>query len=511
MRVVFALFDTLNRRSLGCYGGTTVKTPNFDRLALRSVVFDNHYVGSLPCIPARREMMTGRYNFLHRSWGPLEPFDHAWPELLGEQRGTYSHLVTDHAHYWEDGGATYHTRYDSAEFIRGQEGDAWKGVVAPDEASWLEHFHLSQVNASRRHAYRRNLVNRASIHAPQDYPAAQTFSAGLEFIERNRQADNWCLQIETFDPHEPFDAPPAWRADYPTAYRGPILDWPQYGPVSEAPAEVAELRANYAATLAHCDFQLGRLLDAFDRHDLWRDTVLIVSTDHGFLLGEKDLWGKIIMPVYNEVAHIPLMVWHPAHAAQVGQRREALTQTIDLAPTLLDLFGVAPPPEVQGRSVLPLLGDPQARLRDAGLYGMHGCAVNVTDGRYTYFHYPLQMPGTDLYNYTLMPTHMDSRFSIAELSGAELADPFDFTRGLRTLKVPCDEKSPIHFFTLPEVQIDCHSRLYDLHNDPLQQDPIDEPEVVARLQQRIAELMHSTDAPAESYRRFAFESTTQPR
>jgi arylsulfatase A-like enzyme len=131
MRVVFALFDTLNRRSLGCYGGTTIKTPNFDRLARHSLVFDNHYVGSLPCIPARREMMTGRYNFLHRSWGPLEPFDHAWPELLGEQQGTYCHLVTDHAHYWEDGGATYHTRYDSAEFIRGQEGDAWKGIVEP--------------------------------------------------------------------------------------------------------------------------------------------------------------------------------------------------------------------------------------------------------------------------------------------------------------------------------------------------------------------------------------------
>jgi hypothetical protein len=274
---------------------------------------------------------------------------------------------------------------------------------------------------------------------------------------------------------------------------------------------VAELRANYAATLAHCDFQLGRLLDAFDRHDLWRDTVLVVSTDHGFLLGEKELWGKIIMPVYNEVAHIPLLVWHPAHAAQAGQRREALTQTIDLAPTLLDLFGVVPPPEVQGRSLLSLLADPQASLRDAGLYGMHGCAVNITDGRYTYFHYPPQMPGTDLYNYTLMPTHMDSRFSIAELSGAELADPFDFTRGLRTLKVPCDEKSPIHFFTLPEVQIDCHSRLYDLHTDPLQQHPIDAPEVVARLQQRIVELMRTTDAPAEAYRRFAFESTTQPR
>ena len=78
MRVVYALFDTLNRQSLECYGGTSVRTPNFNRLAAQTVAFDNHYVGSLPCMPARREMMTGRHNFLHRSWGPCEPFDHAF-------------------------------------------------------------------------------------------------------------------------------------------------------------------------------------------------------------------------------------------------------------------------------------------------------------------------------------------------------------------------------------------------------------------------------------------------
>jgi arylsulfatase A-like enzyme len=499
MRVVFALFDTLNRRSLGCYGGTTVKTPHFDRFARRAVTFDTHYVGSLPCIPARREMMTGRYNFLHRSWGPLEPFDQAWPELLGELRGTYCHLVTDHAHYWEDGGATYHTRYDSAEFIRGQEADAWKGVVEPDEQAWLAKFHSAQVSAARRHLLRRNLVNREHILRPEDYPAAQTFAAGLAFIERNRSADNWFLQIETFDPHEPFDAPPSWRTDYPTDYRGPILDWPDYGPVVEPPAEVAELRANYAATLAHCDHQLGRLLDAFDAHDLWRDTALVVSTDHGFLLGERDLWGKVIMPVYNEVAHIPLMVWHPAHAASAGQRRTALTQTIDLAPTFLDCFGLASPTSMQGQSLLSLLGDAQACVREAGLFGTHGCAVNITDGRYTYFHYPPEIAGGNLFNYTLMPTHMTCRFSVDELRDATLAEPFDFTQGLRLLKVPCDEKSPVFNLIGPGRQIDCRSRLYDLAVDPRQLQPLTAPEVQTRLVQQMTALMRSTDAPAESY------------
>ena len=71
MRTIFVLFDSLNRRSLAPYGGTAIKTPQFTRLAQRCVTFDNHYVGSLPCMPARRDMHTGRLNFLHRGWGPL--------------------------------------------------------------------------------------------------------------------------------------------------------------------------------------------------------------------------------------------------------------------------------------------------------------------------------------------------------------------------------------------------------------------------------------------------------
>ena len=72
MRLIYILFDSLNRHALGCYGGREVATPNFDRLAKRAVTFDTHYVGSLPCMPARRDLHTGRLNFLHRAWGPLE-------------------------------------------------------------------------------------------------------------------------------------------------------------------------------------------------------------------------------------------------------------------------------------------------------------------------------------------------------------------------------------------------------------------------------------------------------
>ena len=129
MKTVFILFDSLNRSALSCYGGQ-IQTPHFDRLASRAALFDTHFAGSLPCMPARRDMQTGRLNFLHRSWGPLEPFDDSFAARM-KTAGVYSHLVSDHYHYFEDGGAGYHTRYDTWEFIRGQEYDTWKAKVSP--------------------------------------------------------------------------------------------------------------------------------------------------------------------------------------------------------------------------------------------------------------------------------------------------------------------------------------------------------------------------------------------
>ena len=80
MRAVMVMYDSLNRRMLPPYGADpAIHAPNFVRLAQRTVTFDTCYAGSMPCMPARREMHTGRHNFLHRSWGPLEPFDDSVP------------------------------------------------------------------------------------------------------------------------------------------------------------------------------------------------------------------------------------------------------------------------------------------------------------------------------------------------------------------------------------------------------------------------------------------------
>jgi arylsulfatase A-like enzyme len=506
MRVVFLLFDTLVRNALAPYvlpgSAGPVPTPNFARLAERAVTFDNHYVGSLPCMPARRDMHTGRLNFMHRSWGPLEPFDDSFPELIAAH-GVHSHLVSDHYHYWEDGGATYHNRYSTYEFVRGQEADPWKAMVEPPLARLRQMYHALQYSAAARHKFRVHMVNREFIRDDTDFPSWQCFHAGLDFIERNRGADNWLLQIETFDPHEPFFAPKRFRAGLPTNYRGPILDWPPYDRVRQTADECDELRANYFALLAFCDELLGQVLDAFDHHGLWRDTALVVTTDHGFLLGEHDWWAKLRMPVYQEVAHIPLFVHTPAAAHHAGRRRQSLTQTMDLMPTFLELFGAEVPRDVQAKSLLPVL-EADAPQRDAALYGHWGAAVNVTDGRHTYFRYPLHEGHGDLFQYTLMPTHMTTRFSVGELAGATLARPFPFTKNVPLLRVPASDKSALRW-TAPGFYSDCDTVLYDLQRDPQQLQPVRDTALEACFAQRMTALMREAAAPAELYRRLGLD------
>ena len=498
MKTVFLLFDSLNYLALEAFGSQNIASPNSLRLAERGVRFDKHYAGSLPCMPARRDMHTGRVSFLHRSWGPLEPFDASLMSLL-RNNGVYTHLISDHYHYFEDGGATYHTQYSSFDFIRGQESDQWKAMVQPPVARFKQQYHAMQTRFDEDSRYLPNLVNREFIKDERDYPIARCFDSAFEFLDRNRSHDNWLLQIECFDPHEPFTAPAAYRERYPTDYRGPVLDWPRYDRLHESAPEIAELRANYAALVTMCDAYLGRLLDYFDQHDLWRDTAIVLSTDHGFLLGEHDWWAKNRMPMFNEIAHLPLLVYHPAHAHRAGQRVGALTHTTDLMPTLLDFHGVEAPATTRGKALRPLL-EGHDKQHGAVLYGMFGAATNITDGRYTYFRYPEDMRKQELYEYTLMPTHLHSFFSAQTLREAALVPPFDFSQNIPLLKIPARRLTDGQVAPMGTYD-DCDTALYDLQTDPGQERPIRDELVEAQLLDTMTELLHAHDAPAEAYTR----------
>ena len=237
MKAIMVMYDSLRRDLLESYGCDWTKTPNFKRLADLSVQFENCYVGSMPCMPARRELHTGRINFFHRSWGPMEPFDDSMPEIL-KKGGVYTHLVSDHQHYWEDGGCTYHNRYSSWEISRGQEGDLWKADLSYryDRGTVFKNKEVMLSYPPYRRMMAQDAVNRSYMDTEEKTSQAVTFHQGLEFIEKNHGEDNWFLQIETFDPHEPFYSLMEDKALYPHTFLGDAAeeaDWPPYAAVAE--------------------------------------------------------------------------------------------------------------------------------------------------------------------------------------------------------------------------------------------------------------------------------------
>jgi arylsulfatase A-like enzyme len=499
MKAVMVMFDSLNRHMLNPYGFDQSLTPNFSRLAKHTVRFDTCYSGSLPCMPARRELHTGRYNFLHRCWGPLEPFDDSMPEIL-KNNSVHSHLASDHIHYWEDGGATYHTRYSTWEFFRGHEGDPWKGVVGGVEDTDPQIFRF---NGIRKTMYDQDIINRGYLRNEKDHPQVQTFKAGMEFIKTNAEKDRWFLQLETFDPHEPFFTYEKYKELYPSDYSGPRFDWPDYRAVTETPEQVAEARRSYLALLSMCDHYLGELLDLFDRLDLWKDTLLIVNTDHGFLLSEHNYWGKNYMPPYNELTHTPLFIWDPRFEKK-QETRSALVQTIDIPATILEYFGITPPQDMQGRSIAPLISENKA-VRKAGLFGFHGGHVCCTDGRYIYMKAPASPQNAPLYNYTLIPNHMHKFFPPVEIKTMEKAKPFSFTKEMPLMR----------FSALMRYDGVQHSKsgvyqygdlLFDLSEDPNQERPIrDNPSLLKEMRDCLVSLMKENDAPPEQYERLGLQ------
>ena len=487
MKAIMVMFDSLNRHMLPPYGCEWVHAPNFKRLEGQSVTFDNSYCGSMPCIPARRELHTGRMNFLHRSWGPLEPFDDSMPQILRDG-GVHTHLVSDHQHYWEDGGSTYHSRYSTWDVQRGQAGDYWIGQVAEEPPA---------PNAQGRNArtdrwHEQDRINRKFMPNEEDFPQAKTMTAGIEFIERNADDDSWFLQIETFDPHEPFFVPKRFMDMYEDIdYEKFGVDWPTYEPVNdETRAMIPHMRQLNAALVSMCDYYLGQVMDTMDRLDLWKDTMLIVNTDHGFLLGEHDWWAKVAMPYYNEIANTPLFIWDP-RSGEKNTHRESLVQTIDLAPTLLEYFGFDSPEDMQGKPLKGVIED-DSPVRARLLFGQHGAHVNVTDGRYIYMRAP-EEENTPLYNYTLMPSHMRNMFSLEELHNTQLAEPFSFTKGCRTMRVPARGMAVVkHSFK---------TLLFDLKKDPDQLHPLDDPEIERKMIKILCDLLKENDAPEEQYER----------
>lgn len=488
MKVVLVLMDTLRKDFLKTYNTNSfVATPNLDAFAQDSAVFDNHYIGSTPCMPARRDIMTGRLNFLERSWGPIEPFDITVSKVL-QEHGVYSHLTTDHTHYFRLGGEGYINQFTTWDFHRGQEGDPWISRIKDPE--WMPEQYYGKLR-------RQYQANREYWYEDEDkYPTPRTFKSACEWLELNKDEDDFFIQVEVFDPHEPFDVPKKYMELYDKVYTGPYFETPNYGEVDVPEEAVDYIRKRYAALMTMTDVHFGRLINKMKELGIYDDTLIIVTSDHGYFLGERELFGKNYMHNFNELAAIPLFVKDPVHRKQ-GERIKTVSQNIDIMPTILDYFAIPTPDEVQGKSWLPLL-DGRENEKEYAVYGAHGITVNITDGRYTYFRAP-KPDNSPLNEYAGIPTTIRHYLGEQNPSEIEMGQFLERTP-FPVYKIPI--KKPAILDGLGDMSgYTKDSLLFDLEIDEGQTSPLQDDELEDRMKHLLVEEMKKLEAPEEQFER----------
>jgi arylsulfatase A-like enzyme len=372
VNVVVVLLDSLNRHHLGSYGGTEFDTPNLDRFARRSVRFTRHYSGALPCMPARHDLLVGALDFLWRPWGSIELWEEPITVAL-RRAGVVTKLVTDHPHLFETGGENYHVDFTAWDYQRGHEGDLWR--TRPDP-SWVGAPAFGRGHTPYD-------ISRGWFRAEDDFPGPRVMREATRWLTEEAPAhDRFLLFVDEFDPHEPFDTPEPYASMYDASWHEPQhLIWPPYtvgavrkGVISQR--EAHQVRAQYGGKLTMIDAWFGRLLDVLE--PALDDTAVIVCTDHGHFLGEKDIFGKPGCPIYEPLGHTPLLIAWPGIAG--GTTCDALTTNVDLHATLCELFGIAPAHRTHGRSLLPLLRGDAASVREWALSGVWGREVHLIAG-----------------------------------------------------------------------------------------------------------------------------------
>jgi arylsulfatase A-like enzyme len=351
-RVLVIISDTVRWDYLG-YNGGTVRTPNIDALAARSTVFDRHMAASFPTVPTRYDYLTGKPAYVSVGWGRLPHEEYTAIQDIGDA-GYATCGVVDTPFYQIQG---YHYERAFRYFY-----DMRTQPVSSRDL-FMEHETLSSAPISGK------LIPEPRLREA-DHAAPQTMARAEDCLEYLYQRP-FFTYVDTWDPHEPWDAPPYYVRRYFPEYSGEQL-YPPYGRWRElglTERDIALSRGLYSGKLEMVDRWIGRLLDKVQRLGIADRTAIIFMSDHGFLLGEHGILGKLLKPtprartwmrspLYEELIHVPLIVHIPGE----GPRRcDSLTWALDVAPTLLDLVGLRPRPHMVGRSLLPAVyGEPLA-------------------------------------------------------------------------------------------------------------------------------------------------------
>ncbi len=362
MNVVMIMNDTLRYDHVGANGNDWIQTPNLDRFAAESAVFDRHYLASFPTIPNRHEIMKGRVGAPFQKWGPLEWDALTLPEVLRDN-GYVTMLINDTPHLMNYGYG-FDRPFHAWQMIRGHEVDR----VRTDYFENAEFAIDDKVQDSERMSlYHRQTKDRRT---ESDWFSPQVMQAACDWLERNAGHENFFLWVDSFDPHEPWDPPQHYVDLYDPGYDGVVPVWPVFGETAGrySEAEMKHIRALFAGEVTMVDRWIGRVLDTIDRLGLCDNTIVIIVSDHGFGLGERGFLGK--RPQFPETLHTLMMVRHPDGIA-AGKRIPALAQHPDLTPSLLDMLDIAEPAEmeIQGKSWFPVLKGEKRVHRQVAIAG----------------------------------------------------------------------------------------------------------------------------------------------
>ncbi len=358
MNLIWIVADTFRQDHLGAYGNAEIRTPSLDALASRSVRFDRHYAAGFPTMPTRADHATGRWTMSFMGWEPMPDGMETLAELLAAD-GVHTAAMVDTPFYLR-GGMNYDRGFQTFSMYPGQ------------SLSDVEMLPTGREAADTRAAWR----------FESDRNVAQTMIRAIHWLELHHE-EEFFLYVDTWDPHEPWDAPAYYTEQYLPDYDGEIMR-PPYGrwqdTLGYTEEKVKKAHATYCGEVTMVDTWVGHLLRRVENMGLMEKTAVVFTSDHGFYFGEhggvlgkmtlarqpdgslyedSDRWG--FCPLYEEMAKVPLLVYVPGIEPGVyGQ----LTSAIDVMPTALEIMGRDIPEWVEGGSLLPKLRDPSLSGRD---------------------------------------------------------------------------------------------------------------------------------------------------
>ena len=359
MNVVVVMMDSFRPDHVGAYGPTRCLTPCLDAFAQRATVFEQARQATFPTVPTRADMFSGKAVYPELGW---EPLPRQWPVLAQTlaNAGYLTQMVIDTPHPISK-GFHYERGFASYQWIKGQESDIVYTDPDPDDVPLPAPAETLRNPGHLRKAHYRT---RLRWELERDRYAPRTMMAAMDWLERNRQRGPFFLYVDTFDPHEPWDAPPWYLELYAEpGFAGRAPDYPLYRRAANFlnEDEVRHLNAMYSAEATMVDRWVGRLLNQINRLGLAGDTAVFVMSDHGFYLGDHGFVGKLNMfpdeggpwPKYDALVRTVLMVHLPGQTHTV--RSPALVQPCDLAPTICELVGVDRPEAFCAPSYAPIL------------------------------------------------------------------------------------------------------------------------------------------------------------